>query len=288
MTAMRTAVIATRTVAWLGLAAFTAWVWYRSPPPKPPPWVRAGVTLQKDQVYQRVGSEPLKLDVYLPPTADGRGGPERRPAVIAVHGGSWIAGSRLLIRLDARNTFTRLAEHGLVVVVIDYRLARLGAPSWPGVLDDLRESVRWVRRHAERLNVDPDRIAALGISSGAHLAALLATLPDEPAPDGVSARVQAVVCFYAPFDLPALVEFRHLEHEPVERLFGYRQGAAGGRRPNRFADRARQRRRSPDAPLARHRRFMGAARAVDAHGPRARRRGRRQSTDRGRGSTPRL
>ena len=50
----------------------------------------------------------------------------------------------------------------------------------------------------------PDRIIALGQSSGAHLAALLGTLPDSPDHDGVSARVQAVISFYGPSDLARL------------------------------------------------------------------------------------
>jgi acetyl esterase/lipase len=124
-------------------------------------------------------------------------------------------------RSDPRNrVVSRLAEGGLVVLAIDYRLARPGHPSWPAVLDDLREAVRWTRRHSSELDIDGDRIAMLGQSSGAHLAMLAATLPDEPGPDGVSARVQAVVSFYGPTDLARLLAFRRLTHEPVRTFLG--------------------------------------------------------------------
>lgn len=222
---MRKRAIIAHTLIWAAIVAFTAWTWRQSPPVPPPPWVRAGVTLLKDVIYRQDGTRKLALDVYFPPGAPDRARP--RPAVIAVHGGSWIGGSRLAVRIDSRSTFTRLAEHGLVVAVVDYRLARPRSPSWPEVIEDLRESVRWVRRHAGRLGVDPNRIAALGQSSGAHLAALLATLPDQAAADGVSARVQSVVCFYAPFDLPSLVKQRHLDHEPAATFLGTKDAALG-------------------------------------------------------------
>ena len=140
--------------------------------------------------------------------------------MLAIHGGSWCGGSRTDYRSDPNNTVVRLAQQGLVVVAVDYRLARPGSPSWPSVIDDLRESVRWMRRHASELEIDPDRIVAVGQSSGAHLAALLGTLPEELSLDGVSSRVQAVVSFYGPSDLAYLIKTRHLNHEPARILLG--------------------------------------------------------------------
>jgi acetyl esterase/lipase len=165
----------------------------------------------------------MATDVYLPPGSAGDPtGDGRRPAVIAIHGGSWRGGSRMAFRSGSSNTIIRLADRGLVVFAIDYRLALLSSPAWPAVLEDLRESVRWVRRNAGRFGIDPDRITLLGQSSGAHLAALVAALPGKPAADGVSARVQAVVSFYGPTDLALLATERHLAHEPVLSFLGAR------------------------------------------------------------------
>jgi acetyl esterase/lipase len=108
----------------------------------------------------------------------------------------------------------------MVVFAVDYRLARPGKPSWPAVVGELREAVWWIRRHAAELGIDPGRIAAVGISAGAHLAAMIGTLDEELGPDGVSARVQAVVSFYGPTDLPGLIQSRRLGHEPVRSLLG--------------------------------------------------------------------
>jgi acetyl esterase/lipase len=103
-----------------------------------------------------------------------------------------------------------------VVVAVDYALSRPGSPSWPENFEDVREAVRWTRRHARDYGIDPGRIAALGASAGGHLAAMLGTDPPGPSedaptpgagpgtPSSPSARVQAVIDFYGPSDLLAL------------------------------------------------------------------------------------
>jgi len=211
-------------MVWLGLIVLTAFTWRMGTPVSGPARALGGVTLLKDRVYRTAGTRRATLDVYLPPRGSSAAAPASpRPAVIAIHGGSWIGGSMTDYRSDPRNRVViRLAQRGLVVLAIDYQLARPGHPSWPAVLGDLREAVRWTRRHAREFNIHPDRIAVLGQSAGAHLAALLATLPDEPGPDGVSSRVQAVVSFYGPSDLARLMASRHLAHEPVRTFLGGR------------------------------------------------------------------
>jgi acetyl esterase/lipase len=213
---MRTRSIIVHAVLWAALALVTGWAWLHSPPPAPA-WQELGLDLKGDVVFRSEGLARRMLDIYQSPlAADGR----RRPAVIAVHGGSWNSGSRLTTRTDRKSTFLRLAQAGLVVAVIDYQLAGPGSPSWPAVIDDVRESVRWIRRNAGELNVDPERIALVGVSAGGHLASLAAALPDVPAADGASSRVRAVVSFYAPYDLDTLVTERRLDHEPLTNFLG--------------------------------------------------------------------
>jgi acetyl esterase/lipase len=58
----------------------------------------------------------------------------------------------------------------------EYRVKSLhGAEPLDGVLD-AADAIRWIRRHAGELRVDPARIAAAGGSSGGHLAASTAVL----------------------------------------------------------------------------------------------------------------
>lgn len=137
-----------------------------------------------------------------------------RPAVLVVHGGAWARRSRA----DTRDIAEKLAMAGYVVFNISHRFAP--QYQFPAQLHDLQHAVRYLRTHAARLAIDPEKIAAWGYSSGAHLVALLGVVSvgdelDRPH-GGQSARVQAVVAGGTPADL------RHYRNSPLVRPFlGY-------------------------------------------------------------------
>src|SRR5438270_883194 len=64
---------------------------------------------------------------------------------------------------------------------------------YPAQLEDVRAGLAFLRVHAAEFQGDPERIALIGRSSGAHLALLSAYQPD--------IHVRAVVSFYGPTDL---------------------------------------------------------------------------------------
>ena len=142
-------------------------------------------------------------DVYTP-----TGIAEAKPAVIMIHGGGWISGSR--------STVGRLGEvlagAGIVVFNIDYRLARADQPAtrWPAQFADAQLAVRFVRSRAAALGIDPGRIGAIGDSVGGQLAMLLGewrtTVPGEF--DGLYAEespdVAAVIDQFGPTDIPGM------------------------------------------------------------------------------------
>src|SRR5262245_50601081 len=93
-------------VAGLGL-----FVWAKqSPEPKPP------VRLECDVTFARPADEPLQLDLALPNQGDSDG---PFPAVVCIHGGGWVGGSRK----QMGKTIETLAKRGYVAVAPDYRLA---------------------------------------------------------------------------------------------------------------------------------------------------------------------
>lgn len=158
----------------------------------------AGVRLLSDVAYLPA-DRTEKLDIYLPPVSTGAGdrADVRRPAVIYYHGGGWVRGDKATER--ERNIGGKLAAAGYVFVSVNYVL---GPRAWPANLLDCKNAVRFVRQHAARYGIDPDRIAAMGTSAGGHLAMMVGYTTDhaefEPTAPyaGVSSRVAAVVDFY--------------------------------------------------------------------------------------------
>nr|AMK51974.1 alpha/beta hydrolase fold carboxyl esterase [uncultured bacterium] len=158
----------------------------------------------RDVVYS--SSEHLTCDVYCPPPTSTPAG--LHPAVITVHGGAWKGGDKK----DHARIAELLADRGYVVFCINYRLAP--AYHFPAPVEDIQCAVVWVRTHAQQYGVNPDAIALLGTSAGAHLAVLagltassaaLSSVP--PAPWDIScgsstdSRVQAVISCFGPLDL---------------------------------------------------------------------------------------
>jgi acetyl esterase/lipase len=106
----------------------------------------------------------LTLDVHHP-----RRGFSNAPVVVYFHGGSWRDGDRTEYRYVGEN----LAAAGALVLVPDFRQAPLHP--FPAFMEDAAAAVLWARAHAAEFGGDPQRIYVMGHSSGAHIAALLAT-----------------------------------------------------------------------------------------------------------------
>lgn len=97
-------------------------------------------------------------------------GPGPHPAVVLVHGGSWVAGSPASLEALAR----RLHDDGFLVVNARYTLASLRRPGFPAALDDIACAVRFAASHPE----SDGSVALLGHSAGAHLASVVALTGD--------------------------------------------------------------------------------------------------------------
>lgn len=114
-------------------------------------------------------NDPLQLaDVYMPAAGD-IDHQAKFPAILAIHGGAWVAGDKRFDALHCR----KMAEQGYVVMAINYRLAP--KHKHPAQIEDCREALRWLRDHAAEYHIDPEKLGVWGYSAGGHLAALLAT-----------------------------------------------------------------------------------------------------------------
>jgi para-nitrobenzyl esterase len=112
----------------------------------------------------------LYLNVFTP----NLGGRSRLPVMVWIHGGGNVEGSQEWPPLGPT-----LANHGVVVVTINYRLGVLGYLSHPaltaespnhasgnyGLLDQMA-ALKWVQRNIDRFGGDPQRVTVFGASSG--------------------------------------------------------------------------------------------------------------------------
>lgn len=106
------------------------------------------------------------LDIYRPRT----GGPS--PLILFIHGGGWSAGSK---SMGEGGQPAHFVAAGYAWATIGYRLV-------PGATveqqaGDIARAIAWLHGRARRLNLDDSRIVLVGHSSGAQLAALIATDP---------------------------------------------------------------------------------------------------------------
>jgi acetyl esterase/lipase len=158
-------------------------------------WPR-GVRHHRGVEFAREGDRPLLLDVYEPRAP----WLQSRPAIVQVHGGGWIVGTRSEQGIPLLN---HLAAHGWVGFNIDYRLSP--AATFPDQIVDVKRAIAWVREHAEEYGADPDFVCITGGSAGGHLCALAAlTAGDpeyQPGFEDADTSVAAAVPFYGVYDL---------------------------------------------------------------------------------------
>lgn len=154
-----------------------------------------------NQTDADTGGPRLKLDVYEPLSSPSPG--ERRPAVLQIHGGAWILGSKDEQGIPLLN---HLASCGWVGFNVNYRLSSWGPKvRYPDHLVDCKKALAWIREHADEYNVDPNFIVVTGGSAGGHLCALMALTANDPVfqPgfEGADTTVQAAVPFYGVYDM---------------------------------------------------------------------------------------
>src|SRR5215472_18654307 len=121
------------------------------------------VTIQNGITYANHDGVELSGDLYLPQVA------KAAPALVAVHGGGWVAGVRSAFQYWG----PYLAARGIAMFAISYRLATKGK-TYPRAIQDVLAGVQFVRGKAPELGIDPQRIGLIGASAGAHLASLAA------------------------------------------------------------------------------------------------------------------
>lgn len=152
--------------------------------PSLPAYAKLETNLSYSQYPQNV------LDIVSPSAASK----DRRPGVVAIHGGGWTK----LSKEEFLDQVLPWVEKGFVAANIEYRLAQV-APA-PAAAIDAVKAAEWFRKNSRRWNVDSDRIVVMGRSAGAYLA-LITGLGTKNAGLGSTVNVAAVVNFWGLTDM---------------------------------------------------------------------------------------
>jgi para-nitrobenzyl esterase len=125
----------------------------------------------------RTSEDCLTLNVFKPFETE-----DRLPVMIWIHGGSFVSGNAGDPLFDG----SKLAQAGVVVVTLNYRLGAFGWLAHPalaegpangavanyGLMDQIA-ALRWVHENVRAFGGDPNNVTLFGASSGAISVALL-------------------------------------------------------------------------------------------------------------------
>ncbi len=96
----------------------------------------------------------------------------RHSAMAWFFAGGWKYGSPLQFYRESAH----LAGLGMLSISFDYRISYLYHTTRQEALEDAKDAIKWMREHAEDLEISTDSIAVGGASAGGSMAALLGSL----------------------------------------------------------------------------------------------------------------
>jgi len=167
---------------------------WRAPQPKQP-WTgvlkadRFGPHAMQGQPYGDMGfrdAGPSEDCLYLNVWTPARPSAPKRPVMVWIHGGGFVAGAGSEPRQDGRY----LAQRGVVVVSMNYRLGIFGFFAHPelaaesaqhasgnyGLMDQIA-ALQWVRRNIAAFGGDPGNVTIFGESAGSFSVSALMASP---------------------------------------------------------------------------------------------------------------
>lgn len=155
--------------------------------------VRESVSRMETRRYGDGGNEDLQIF----PAADND-----RPVQVFIHGGEWKR------RDNLGSAFPALGLVPAGINFVNLNFEAVPHVTIPDMLDQVRRALLWIYRNARSFGADPNAIHLSGHSSGAHLAAVLATTAWERfgAPSDI---LKSVVCIGGLYDMePVLLSMR--------------------------------------------------------------------------------
>lgn len=158
------------------------------------------VKQKKDIVYCSYGKRKMKLDVFYNEKKK-----HKQTAILIIHGGGWRSGNRQQHHPMAQ----KLASLGYVCFTPEYRLSTEAL--FPAAIYDIKAAIRWVRKSAEKYNINPNQIVVLGFSAGGEITAFIGTTGNMPLFEGVVTNSDSQSQVNAVVDIDGTLSFVHPE-----------------------------------------------------------------------------
>ena len=154
------------------------------------------VYAQEEILYKKVDTTQLYLTVYHSAIKESN---KKSPAIVFFFGGGWNNGTVKQFEPQA----IYFSQRGMTCILVDYRVKEKHKTTPFESLKDAKSAIRYIRSHANELQIDPSKITAAGGSAGGHLAAATALVTDynESADNtSISCIPNALVLFNPVFD----------------------------------------------------------------------------------------
>lgn len=162
------------------------------------------VNQSNDLVYNTIGDRKLHLDAYF------YNKKKANPAVILIHGGGWRSGNKSQMQILAQE----IASKGYSCFPVEYRLSL--EAKYPEAVYDVKNAIKFVKDNAKKFNVDPNKIAVLGCSSGGQMAALIGTTNGNSAFEDSGFNSKSSSKVHAIIDVDGILAFKHPESQEGE------------------------------------------------------------------------
>ena len=168
------------------------------------PDVPKNIVSIKNIEYKNIDGKSLQLDIYKQ-----RNLKETAPLLVFLHGGGWYKGDRA----DMLPFLVDFAKRGYVTTTVSYRFG-----PYHQCIEDISDAVDWFYKHGNEYGYDPDRIALVGGSAGAHIAMMVGYgWKNKHQSDSINApennhKIKAVVNIFGPVDLTT--DFARQRPEP--------------------------------------------------------------------------
>ena len=123
----------------------------------------------REIIYKKASDTDLKLWVFNPKDHKEA---DNKPAIVFFFGGGWRAGTPSQFEMQCKY----LASRGMVAMTADYRVSSRQQTKATACVEDGKSVIRWIRKNATSLGINPQLVAAGGGSAGGHIATAIGTI----------------------------------------------------------------------------------------------------------------